>query len=61
MDRSYELSGDVSGTLNVFEEYAVRRLTEAILRDECQEDLNLFLRKAAEQMIWICCPVPTDA
>lgn len=51
MDRSYELSGDVSGTLNVFEEYAVRRLTEAILRDEMPEDLNLFLRKAAEQMI----------
>lgn len=48
IDASYYLSGDNSGQLNAFEEYAVRELTKDILTMNFPESLGGYLRKLLE-------------
>ena len=43
IDDSYYLSGNDTGKLNAFEEYAVRRLTEDILQQKYPDDLSHYL------------------
>lgn len=44
LDPSYCLSGDETGQLNAFEEYAVRKLTQAVLRMDYPENLPDYLK-----------------
>ncbi len=44
IDRSYYLSGDDTGKLNAFEEYAVRRLTADVLEKNYPDNLADYLR-----------------
>lgn len=45
VDVSYSLDGSEAGRLNAFEEYAVRRLTQAVLEDEAPESIETFFEK----------------
>lgn len=44
LDSSYYLSGDDKGKLNAFEEFLVRQLTAAVLRDDIPDDLDDYVR-----------------
>ncbi len=46
LDSSYYLSGDDKGKLNAFEEFLVRQLTTAVLRDDIPDDLDDYVRMA---------------
>ena len=44
IDGSYYLDRSERGYRNAFEEYAVRSLTDALMREECPADLSAFLQ-----------------
>lgn len=51
IDNSYYLSGDNIGKLNAFEEYAVRNLTEDILKGKYPDDISCYLCSIPESKI----------
>lgn len=48
LDTSYYLSGDKIGRLNAFEEYAVRKLTAAVMTGVFPQDLDTYLIRLIE-------------
>ena len=50
IDASYYLNGDELGTLNAFEEYMVRKLTDGIVNGDVPENLDMFFDREMNSM-----------